>query len=483
MNKKITSLNLCTLLILSIVSFSYLIGAQTPPSFDPESVISQVSSGSNGNFENRVESSVNQIINEGNENKLLDHIKEEMNDGNYQYKTTAQVMIQKIISKKANNCAISFEMTEKSSIQKLELDQKNLIIKVNQKEFNLDLENIPEGVTGIGVTKEGVSYYLDQENTKRIDINDPNQKLEKEGDNYFINEYTGVDGDYHRIQISFSSYGRVTFKPDGYIEISGGAQIFDPETETRISLLDKDAKPVLIGFHKKGHIIKPVQGETIGNNVLIQKEKEEFGLTILQKSKQAFIIADRGLTPDFSNYPSPDFSKENSFLIDSEGKKIYLPESLDVVWGLVGENKYEIIGNPQTPTEGTLLDGSALFGSGGQISGTGTGTTGTGTTGTGTTGTGTGTGGGGNILTWLLIAGGVVLAIILLSSFFSSDDKDKDKDKKNQSEYNDSLIDQRRIPDDLGYNYNPEEEVTTGISETPKEGEDPLIQSPYTRME
>jgi len=256
---KITSIILCQILLLSIIGFAQ----DTTPDEEKDELgddaIKEMIQNVNDNL-GSVDEELKKINTPEKTNEVLEYIKKKVNEEGYINRESAEFITGKIISKKGNNKKLGFKINKETTVQGIAINDKNLNIKVANKDFQIPLDTIPNSVTGIEVTKDGVSYTLKENG--QIQITNPKHKLiEKEG-KLIIENYKGVDGEKHDIQISFTQKGRVKFLKDGEIELSGGAVIYDPATETRIELKDKSGATGYLNFYENGHIIRPSK-ETI----------------------------------------------------------------------------------------------------------------------------------------------------------------------------------------------------------------------------
>jgi len=461
---KITSIILCQILLLSIIGFAQ----DTTPDEEKDELgddaIKEMIQNVNDNL-GSVDEELKKINTPEKTNEVLEYIKKKVNEEGYINRESAEFITGKIISKKGNNKKLGFKINKETTVQGIAINDKNLNIKVANKDFQIPLDTIPNSVTGIEVTKDGVSYTLKENG--QIQITNPKHKLiEKEG-KLIIENYKGVDGEKHDIQISFTQKGRVKFLKDGEIELSGGAVIYDPATETRIELKDKSGATGYLNFYENGHIIRPFKG----NNMLITKEREEITFEIKSTNDNgAFIVSEDGINKENYNDFPPKLDKENSFLIDPENKKIFIAEDEKVIGFISGEDsEYKIFGIPGTPQGGILLDGKLAFGKGG-IHGT-----------PGNPGKIPGGGGGGGgilgtALPFLAIGGAILAAILAVSLIGGGGDDKKTNEQKyvnhNQTKYKDGDPYQG---EDITYNG---KEVSTGRPATTKK---PTIQSTFDK--
>jgi hypothetical protein len=460
---KTTSIILCHILILSVIAFA------EDPTTDPEENWDQfIEETTLENLDSKVSSI---IADPAKTNKLLSHIKEQLKDPNYGNKEKVEEIIEEIVTKKSPG-DMSFDIGENSEIQDISLEDNTLNLKIKDQNFKVPLDSLPESVVGIETTKDGIRYKTKDGN--KVDITNPDYSLEEKDDKLLLKGYIGADGQPHEFLISFTEEGRVSTKPNGEIEFSGGAQIYDPKTQTTFSLKDTKGKPGYINFYKNGHIIKP-----IGNTIQIKRAKEDLNLDIKKSNENGmFVLASEDINKDsYSDFP-PGIDKTNSMLIDSKNKNIYLPEDENAI-GYIHGTGYKLFGLPNLPQGGVLMDGGAGFG-GGNIFSNNTRTSVP--PNQGGTGGGGGVGGGGigsmSPMTLLMI-GGSILGGVLLMSMMGGDGEEEEYDteiEENTQEINytnDSLEPSKQK---INSYKGPSGEVSTGRSATSNTRE---IQSLY----
>lgn len=459
---KITSIILCQILLLSIVAFAQEATTDKEDNdFDPQKYIEDIKDTKVGDLQTKID----QLDTDKKIKSVLDHITTNINKEEFkELRESAEYLTGKIISQKSNNKKLDFKIDKESAVQGITINDKDLNIKVNNKDFKIPLEKIPESVTGIEVTERGVLYTT--KTNGQIEMTEPKNTLnlvEKEG-KLFIENYKGIDGEVHELEISFSQKGRVSFLENGEIEFSGGAVIYDPATKTKFELKDKTGSPGYINFYKKGHIIKPFQA----TNILVTKKSNQEIIFDIKKTNKdgVFILSEDEINKENYNDFPPNLDKENSFLIDPEGKKIYIAEDENVIGTIKGDKtQYRMIGIPGTPDGGVLVDGTFGFREG-KIGAT-PGTPGTGYPETGSPG---GILGGAlkGILPFAIIGG--LLAIALAIGLGGGDKSKKESKYENQTKYKNGDPYQG---EDITYNGKG---LSTGKPSTTKK---PTIQSTY----
>lgn len=395
------------------------------------------------------------------ENLLKDA--KELNLENEENREQANQLIKQII-KKTSTKELTFTLTQNAKLDSMTIENNKLKITLNEKTFTIPPTNLDNSIVGFELTENELRYIT--KNGGKIGLTDPEQTIEKDDDKYILK--------FNDKTIHYNGKGRISFKPNGEIEFSGEATIYDPATKTSFKLKDTTGKPGYIDFYKEGHIVR-----RIGNNIIVEKE-DSLSLNIKKTNENGmFILSENGITKDsYSDYP-PGLDKTNSLLIDSENKNIYIPENENAIGHIIdNQNEYQIFGNPDTPQGGTILDGSLGFG-GGKIFGTGgkggsiKATDSTSTQGGYDTSRGGITGGGGgskgSINSWLpfILIGAAGLAAILLLK----PKKDKSKSYKNQTKESTQTGTYDGSPTS-----NINDSVTTGREATTTK---PTIQSTY----
>lgn len=471
--EKFLSIFLTKILIISIIAFSYQISAQTGTQETPEQTLERLKNTKVGDLSSEIER-----LDSEKANSIINHIKENINKENFkQLKEISEIFISQVIRLRTNR-ELTFSVADNAKkINDLSIEESLLSIDIAGKEFNIDINELPNAIKGIGVTQNGISYLTEEGSS--IETNNPEQRIVHEDGNLVIEGYKSSDGEEKRLEISFSQKGRVTFRGNGEIEFSGGAVIYDPATQTRFELKDKEGAPGYLTFYKEGHIIKTF--ERSPNPIVVRKEKEDLIFEILRNPENGvFIISKDGIDKEnYNDYPR-GFTKEHSFLIDPEGKKIFVAENKESIYKLTGGKGYRLFGDPDLMhLGGVLLDGTTFRGRGG---GGFTPPNGGGTT-IPPSPPGGPPGGGiiGKILPFLLIGGGILLAILLLTGGSKGEKKDYSREVDREQRI--------RELDDLGYNV--EEPVTTGeeapittetgTKDQTETGRDhPVIQSPYS---
>lgn len=471
---KITSIILCQILLLSVVAFAQDANPEDEPKFSPQEFISDIEKSMDKQNTEEINQKIDTLTNDEDTNKVLTYLKNNMKD----HGVTAEVVTKRIISKKSEGREIDFTIREGAEIQDMSIADNNFKIEVDDKEFTIPLDTIPKAVTGIEVTETGVSYSL--ENDGKVEMTDPEYNLVEKNGELFIENYKGLDGETHDLEISFTQEGWVKFHEDGEIEISGGAVLYDPATETKIELKDKSGTPAFANFYKNGHIVRQ-SPDYSKNNILVTKEREGIIFDIQSTSNEGtFIISEDGASKEsYSDFP-PNLDKTHSFLIDPEGKFIFIAENENVKGFINGEtdNGYKMFGSPNTPQGGVLLDKTLAFG-GGDIYATpgnpGNIAQGGGSRGGGSDGGGGGGGLGGSlgtILPFALVGIGVLAAALMAGG----------GDKKTENKSTTTLEDQGATKYKNGDKWQGEEitysgkKITTGKAAPTKK---PTVQSTF----
>ena len=89
------------------------------------------------------------------QNELLAYIKNNVNDEDFTYRDNAQEIAQDILRENIGKDNFQFTISEDVSLDTLEIttdDNTNILeVEINNKKFNIDLENIPDEVKGLSL--------------------------------------------------------------------------------------------------------------------------------------------------------------------------------------------------------------------------------------------------------------------------------------------------------------------------------------------